>query len=99
MVELAPASGGRSVKAFAPWVVFRHGAHNILGSIGHPGIGLSAPVEINQLLLSSADSPVRWIVISLIVVNGGSNIEHIKLGGIERNIRFLVLVDVMVRIS
>lgn len=84
-MELTPTCGGGIVEPSTARVVFRHSPDDILGPIGFASVGLGTPVEINHLLLSSANPPVGWIVISLFVVDGGSNVELVKLRGIGLN--------------
>ncbi len=60
-------------------VVFGYGTQDVIGPIGFACVGLGASTEVYQLLLSSANPPICWIIIPLIVVDGSPMVEYIKL--------------------
>lgn len=61
-------------------IVFRHAALDVLGTIRCMTVGLSAPIEVDQLLLSSANPPVGDIAIPVRVVDCGSDVELVTHG-------------------
>jgi hypothetical protein len=101
-VELPPVLRGGVVEQPAQWIVFRHSALDVLGAIRRLVVGLSAPMEVYQLLLSPADPPVSDVAIPVRMVDRGSYIELVTHGRQEpRAFRFIifVFVDVMVQIT
>lgn len=57
-------------------------------------------MEINHLLLSSPDPPIRRIIVSPAVVNSSTNIEHIKLPfPEERCFGLIALVNMVIHIA
>jgi hypothetical protein len=59
----APHLRGGVVKLSASRIVLRHDAYDVFGAIRFSGVGASASQGIHQLLLSSANPPVRDVAV------------------------------------
>lgn len=79
-VELPPVLRCSIVEQLSQRIVFRHAALDVLGTIRCLTVGLSTPMEVDQLLLSPADPPVSDIAIPVRVVDRGSDIELVTHG-------------------
>jgi hypothetical protein len=101
-VELPPVLRGGVVEQSAQRIASRHAALDVLSAIRCLIVGLSAPMEIYQLLLSPADPPVSDVAIPVRIVECGSDIELVTHSRQESGaFRFIVFVfvDVMVQIT
>ncbi|OJT23238.1 hypothetical protein BO221_20445 [Archangium sp. Cb G35] len=84
----------------AQWIVLRHAALDVLGTIRFSSIGLGTSKGVHQLLLSSTDPPIGNITVSIRVFDRCPDIELVKQCFLERGTDwFIVLVNVMVQIS
>jgi hypothetical protein len=84
----------------ASWIVFRHAAHGILGAIRLSGVSAGPSQGIHQLLLSAANSPIRNVVISPVIVDGSPDIELIDFRLAEHSaLGFGILIQVVIPIS